>query len=83
MFFKSKRLGDEFFNNDSTATVEERRLIFTPDNAIFKNLMEQVSKMLSLEHPIGVMNRKELETTMHERKMLAGIEFHHSEVRFK
>lgn len=69
------------FSFDRLPPIENRQLIFTPNNDIFKNLMQNVSKQLSIGEPIGVANGQQLEDRIVKDGLIAGIVFHHSNVR--
>lgn len=45
--------------------------------------MFDVSKQLNLLEAVGVNDSAQLEKTIVERGLIAGIEFHHSNVRFQ
>lgn len=57
-----------------------RRLAFSPDATIFKDLVAKVSKGLNLEEAVGVADANQLESTIIDQGLIAGIEFHHSNV---
>lgn len=60
---------------------ETKQLVFSPNNAIFRNLTAQVSKQLEFtQEPIGVNDDDELQRAMTNKQMLAGINFHHPHV---
>lgn len=66
---------------DNYPPIKNRQLIFTPNNDIFKKLMHNVSKQLSINESIGVANVQQLEDTIVKDELIAGIVFHHSNVR--
>lgn len=56
------------------------QLIYTPNNTIFKNLIENVSDQLNLTAPIGVSDDDQLQDILVNQTLSAGISFHHSNV---
>lgn len=60
--------------------INETRLFFTPNNAVFKNLTERVSELLNLDEAIGVADNNQLQMILKERGLIAEIEYHHSNV---
>lgn len=60
--------------------INEHQLAFTPNNTIFKQLVDDVSKRLKLVNAIGVTDSNELQRIVADNGLIAGIEFHHSHV---
>lgn len=60
-----------------------KQLAFSPNNAIFKNLTDQVNKHLQLTYgAIGFGDNDQMESAMiANKRLLAGINFHHPPVR--
>lgn len=44
--------------------------------------MTNMAKKLDISEPIGVRNEEEVEKTVVEKGLIAGVVFHHSNVRF-
>lgn len=55
-------------------------LIFTPNNALFKTVMDQVAAQMHLDEVKGVDDSTQLQNFT-SKDFIAGIEFHHSNVR--
>lgn len=60
--------------------IKEHRLVFTPNDKTFIDFMKDVSGKLNFDEAIGVNNSQDLETTLNQRGLVAGIEFHHPSV---
>lgn len=59
---------------------KEWKLAYMPKNAIFEDLLKRVSLHLGLNEPFSVSNSTEMESVITERRILAGVRFHHEEV---
>lgn len=68
-------------DNHLPPTVNEWSIAYRPNNLFFHSIMSDISKSLDLGEPIGVSTQSELENIVATRELIAGIEFHHSEVR--
>lgn len=69
-----------FFQSKSDQFGSYKKLIFTPNNDIFKTLVQTVSERLHIEDAIGVSDAYEMENIVNGQKFAAGIEFHHPHV---
>lgn len=60
--------------------IKEHKLAFTPNNAVFKTILDQVSQYLKLGEAEGVANDEELQNIIVDKGLVAGITFHHANV---
>lgn len=73
-----------FHSSEGSFTpIDEHRLIFTPNNPIYKTLMDRVSGSLKIGNASGVTNAEELKNILMYKGLIAGIEFHNLDVRLK
>lgn len=63
--------------------IAEWKLVFSPKNEIFENLVAAAGDALGLDGVLGVDNENDIEAVITNRKFVAGINFEHSAVRFK
>lgn len=54
--------------------------MFSPQNTVFEELVNDVSKQLELEPAMGVSNPNDLEGILIDKNPVVGIEFHHPSV---
>lgn len=57
--------------------IEEWKLVYSPQNDIFEDLLTPVMTFLNLDGLHAVNGTKELEYAMYHKKFVAGIEFDH------
>lgn len=67
-------------NRTRNIYLKEFRLVYVPDNEIFKKFMTAVGQSLHLTGVDGVNTSSELLNVMDRRELIAGIEFRHSAV---
>lgn len=56
------------------------QLIFFPNNALFKTLLEYAGKRYKFKEPTGVSDINEMANILVKEGCIAGIEFHHPNV---
>lgn len=71
-----------FQNFTGRSAIEEKRLLFSPKNAILQALMNKVATEIGLEGADGI-DANETEKIFRDRKPFAAVEFHHSNVNEK
>lgn len=57
------------------------KLAYLPKNAVFDDIMDDVTKSLALDGFISVQSAKDLGNVLFSQQLVAGIEFHHPAVR--
>lgn len=61
--------------------IYERRLAYTPNNDVFKKIVDRASELLELKVPaLGVVDGNQLERNVVDKGLVAGIQFHHANV---
>lgn len=63
-----------------TGSLKEHKLAFTPNNTIFKSLVDRVTTQLKLQDAVGVSDANALQDIIANYGLIAGIEFHHPNV---
>lgn len=63
--------------------VKEWKLVYSPYNAVFEELIDAACKSLQLDGIVGVNTPEEVEAAMTNRELVAGIVFQHSQVKSK
>lgn len=64
-------------NEESKPLIQDWKLVYSPNNTFFEELVDNVTKSLSLDGHIGVATPKEVEAAMVAGQLVAGIDFHH------
>lgn len=65
-----------------TGELKDHKLAFTPNNAVFKSIVDRVTKQLQLKDAVGVPDADALQDIIENDGLIAGIEFHHPNVSF-
>lgn len=64
-------------NEEAKPLIQDWKLVYSPNNTIFEELVDNVTKSLSLDGYVGVATPKEVEAAMVAKQLVAGIDFHH------
>lgn len=67
---------------ESITPIHGWKLVYSPNNTFFDELLGNVSNLLALDGVIGVPTPKDVESIMTSDQLLAGIVFHHLAVRY-
>lgn len=60
--------------------VKEWKLVYSPQNSIFEELVDEAVKSLKLNGIVGVNTPEEVEAVMFNQELVAGINFQHLQV---
>lgn len=63
--------------------IKEWRLVYSPKNEVFEKLLTEAALSLGLKGVVGVDTQEELEATMVNRQLVAGVQFEHPSVSIK